>query len=929
MTRQQAIAPQFIAPQSIAIIDGVEHRYGKVIALDNIRLNIPSGILAGIIGPDGVGKSTLLGLIAGAKIIQSGRVEVFNQNIAERSVREELCRRIAYMPQGLGKNLYPTLSVMENIRFFARLFGETGPQCDQHIRYLLQATGLAPFVDRPAAKLSGGMKQKLGLCCALIHEPDLLILDEPTTGVDPLSRRQFWELLDDLRARRKDMSIIVATAYMEEASSFDWLAMMDEGKVLAEGKPAELLQQTGTKNLDSAFIQLLPEQKRKNHQEPVLPPLDDELHGIAISARHLSRRFGDFIAVDDVSFEIRQGEIFGFLGSNGCGKTTTMKMLTGLLPATEGEALLFGKAVDVHDINTRRQIGYMSQSFSLYEELTVRQNLDLHGHIFGLSKDEIASRSAELLATMELTPYIEQPTSALPLGVRQRLSLAVAIIHRPSILILDEPTSGVDPIARDQFWMLLIDLSRKQRVTIFITTHYMNEAERCDRLSLMNNGKVLASGSPDEIREQFAVNTLEAAFIHVLEQSQPEVAQPEIAPPEDAVRQVEQPAKNFSSIEKQPARNFFSVGRLWAYASREMLELLREPVHLTFSLLAPIFLLIVLGLGINFDVDELSYAVLDHDQSPASRNYLQQFSASQYFTERPVLRDYDDLDYQLASGNLQFVIEVPPDFGKQLDLQQQPEVGVWIDGSYPFRAERARSYIAGVHQQYLQMQSVENVGELPTAPFNLEPRFRYNQDMVSVVAMVPLVVGLLMTMIPTMLMAVAVVREKELGSIINFYATPTRRLEFLWGKQLPYAAISMINFICLILFTRYVFGIPLKGSLPTLLFGGFCYSFVSTSLGLLISTFTSTQIAALFAALIGTMIPSVNFAGLLKPVASLEGGAYWIGTFYPTTYMMNITVGTFTKGLYFADLWFNFVVIGIFFVIFTCLSAVLLKKQDK
>ena len=909
---------------AIATIAGVEHRYGSVIALDYIDIRVPKGILAGIIGPDGVGKSTLLGLMAGAKKIQRGRVEVFGEHLAERKVRAVLCRRVAYMPQGLGKNLYPTLSVMENIRFFARLFGERGPQCDQHIRYLLHATGLAPFVDRPAAKLSGGMKQKLGLCCALIHEPDLLILDEPTTGVDPLSRRQFWQLLGDLRARRPDMSIIVATAYMEEASEFDWLAMMDEGKVLAEGKPAELLQQTGTTTLDAAFIRLLPAHKREHHQEPVLPPLDTRLHGIAISARNLSRQFGDFTAVDNVSFDIRQGEIFGFLGSNGCGKTTTMKMLTGLLPATEGEALLFGKPVDVHDINTRCQIGYMSQSFSLYEELTVQQNLNLHGRIFGLGKAEITSRSAELLETMALTPYVAQPTSALPLGVRQRLSLAVAIIHRPSILILDEPTSGVDPIARDQFWMLLIDLCRKQQVTIFITTHYMNEAERCDRLSLMHNGCVLASGSPDEIRKQFAVDTLEAAFIHVLEQSQPK----EQVVNHTALAVEHSSFEHSSSTKKKQAYDFFSGGRLWAYASREMLELLREPVHLSFALLAPIFLLIVLGLGINFDVDELTYAVLDQDQSPASQTYLQQFSSSQYFTEHPVLHDYADLDYQLSSGNLQFVIEIPPDFGRQLELEQQPEVGVWIDGSHPFQAERARSYITGLHQRYLQMRAAEHVGELPAEPFRLEPRFRYNQNMASVFAMVPSVVGLLLTMIPTMLMAVAVVREKELGSIINFYATPTRRLEFLWGKQLPYVLIAIINFFCLIVVTRYVFGIPLKGSLTTLVLGGVCYSWVSTSLGLLISTFTKTQIAALFAALIGTMIPSVNFAGLLKPVASLEGAAYWVGTFYPTTYIMNITVGTFTKGLYFSDLWFNFLAIGIFFVLFTTLSALLLHKQD-
>ncbi len=903
---------------AITVIDGIEHRYGKVVALDGLSLQIPQGVLAGIIGPDGVGKSTLLGLIAGAKKIQRGSLQVFGQDLRLAEVRKHTCRRVAYMPQGLGKNLYPTLSVMENILFFARLFGERGPACEARIQHLLDATGLAPFVARPANKLSGGMKQKLGLCCALIHEPDLLILDEPTTGVDPLSRRQFWQLLADLRAQRPGMSILVATAYMEEASDFDWLAMMDEGRVLAQGKPADLLQQTGAKNLDAAFIRLLPLHKRENHVEPVLPPLDDSSHGIVISARNLCREFGDFKAVDNVNFDIREGEIFGFLGSNGCGKSTTMKMLTGLLPATSGEAFLFGKTVDVDDINTRRQIGYMSQSFSLYEELTVQQNLDLHGRIFGLSTSDIQSRSEELLQDMQLQAYAHQPTSELPLGVRQRLSLAVAIMHRPSILILDEPTSGVDPVARDNFWLLLIDLCRQQRVTIFITTHYMNEAERCDRVSLMHNGRVLASGSPQEIREEFTVETLEAAFIHVLEQAQP---------PHQAPLQSTQAPQASAAAHKTP-RDGFSVGRLWAYAYREALELMREPVHISFALLAPMFLMIVLSLGINFDVDNLAYAVLDHDQSPASRAYLQEFSSSHYFTERTALRDYADLDYQLSSGNLQFVIEIPPDFGRQLALQQQPTVGAWINGSYPFRAERTRGYIAGLHQRYLQLRAAESAGELPSEPYKIETRFRYNQDMTSIYAMVPTVVSLLMTLIPTMLMAVAVVREKELGSIINFYATPTRRLEFLWGKQMPYALIAMVNFLCLILFARYVFQVPIKGSLPALLLSGVCYSLATTALGLLISTFTRTQIAALFAALISTMIPSVNFAGMLKPVASLEGGAYWVGKYFPTTYMNNITVGTFTKGLYMAELWQNFVAIAAFFVLFTTASALLLRKQD-
>lgn len=900
----------------IATIQDVVHAYGAVQALDRLSLNIPAGQLTGLIGPDGVGKSTLLGLLAGARKIQQGHVQVFGEDISERAVRDKLCRRVAYMPQGLGKNLYPTLTIMENIRFFASLFGESGPSCQQRIDFLLHSTGLAPFINRPASKLSGGMKQKLGLCCALVHEPDLLILDEPTTGVDPLSRRQFWQLLQDLHQRRPDMSILVATAYMEEASHFDWLAMMDSGQVLAAGAPAALLAQTGADNLDTAFIRLLPEHRRQHHQEPVLPPLDEALHGIAISARDLSRRFGDFVAVDNVSFEIRQGEIFGFLGSNGCGKTTTMKMLTGLLPATEGEAFLFGKAVDVNDIRTRHQIGYMSQSFSLYEELTVEQNMDLHGRVFGLSKAEIAARTQELLTMMELTPYLAQPTSALPLGVRQRLSLAVAIIHRPAILILDEPTSGVDPVARDQFWMLLIDLCRTQRVTIFITTHYMNEAERCDRVSLMHNSKVLASGSPQEICTQFGVSSLEDAFIHVLEQAQPEAALKAVEP---VVQQ---------SHDKQPRASWFSLGRLWAYAHRELLELWREPVRLAFALLAPMFLMVLLGLGINFDVDDLPYAVLDHDDSPASRQYLQQFSSSLHFAQKAPLHSYQELDYELASGKLQFVIEVQPDFGRQLDAGQSPSVGVWINGSFPFRAERTRSYVESLHQQYVQALLQQTQGQAPPQPFSIEPRFRYNQDMASIYAMVPSVVGLLVTLMPAMLMAVAVVREKELGSIINFYATPTRRLEFLWGKQIPYVLLACINYVMLILFAQYGFGVPLKGSLLALLLGGFCYAWVSTAFGLLVSVFTRTQIAALFAALICTMVPSVNFAGMMKPVASMEGGAFWVGTFYPATYIMNITVGTFTKALGLQELWHNFAAIGGFFLFFTSVSAMLLRKQD-
>ena len=328
----------------------LRHLYGRTVALDGLSLDIPAGCMVGLVGPDGVGKSTLLGLISGAKALQDGGVEVLGGDIGDARYRDETCHRIAYMPQGLGKNLYPDLTVAENIRFFSRLYGQGRAEGSARAAQLMRDVGLASFADRPANKLSGGMKQKLGLCCALIHDPELLILDEPTTGVDPLSRRQFWELVDRMRLRAakadgagKAMSVIVATAYMEEAERFDFLIVLNAGKILATGAPAEIKARTGAASIEDAYIALLPEEERSQARKLVIPPRGKDGDGPVISARGLTCRFGDFTAVDHVDLDIERGEIFGFLGSNGCGKTTTMKMLTGLLPASEGTARLFGQ----------------------------------------------------------------------------------------------------------------------------------------------------------------------------------------------------------------------------------------------------------------------------------------------------------------------------------------------------------------------------------------------------------------------------------------------------------------------------------------------------------------------------------------------------------------------------------------------------------
>lgn len=429
--------------------------------------NIPAGRMVGLIGPDGVGKSTLLSLLSGAKQIQEGHIDVLSGDMADKNHRDVVCPRIAYMPQGLGKNLYHTLSVEENLQFFARLFGHDAQERRRRIDDLTRSTGLYTFLDRPAGKLSGGMKQKLGLCCALIHDPDFLLLDEPTTGVDPLARAQFWDLIDRIWLDRPSMSVIVATAYMDEAQRFDWIVTMDEGRVLATGTPRELLDRTNSANLGEAFIRLLPEEKRQGYEPVVIPPLDADEDDIAIEAQDLTMRFGDFTAVDHVSFRIHRGEIFGFLGSNGCGKSTTMKMLTGLLPASS------------RDIETRRRVGYMSQAFSLYSEFTVKQNLVLHAQLFHVPADEVDGRVKQVVEQFGLDQALHRLPDTIPLGMRQRLSLAVAMVHKPDMLILDEPTSGVDPVARDNFWCLLIELSRRDKVTIFISTHFMNEAERC------------------------------------------------------------------------------------------------------------------------------------------------------------------------------------------------------------------------------------------------------------------------------------------------------------------------------------------------------------------------------------------------------------------------------------------------------------------
>ncbi|MGI0154265.1 ribosome-associated ATPase/putative transporter RbbA [Pseudidiomarina sp. WS423] len=902
------------------------HCYGATQILTDIELAIPAGVTVGLIGPDGVGKSTLLSLIAGARKLQQGQLTVLQEDVRSSRARTRLYHRIAYMPQGLGKNLYPTLSVYENVEFFADLFGLSKHIRKPRIMQLLQATGLAVFADRPAAKLSGGMKQKLGLCCALIHDPDCLILDEPTTGIDPLSRRQFWQLIARIKAQQPAMTVVVATAYMEEAAVFDWLIAMHDGRILTQCSPAELLQQTQSEHLEQAFVRLLPD--HADYQPFVLTPREhDSAATVAIEARHLTMKFGDFTAVKDVNLTVYKGEIFGFLGSNGCGKTTTMKMLTGLLQASAGEAFLFGAPAEKSSVAMRKRVGYMTQQFSLFGELTVTQNLALHGRLFGLHGAELKARINTMAEQFALGEVLDELPDSLPLGERQRLSLAVAMIHQPELLILDEPTSGVDPIARDIFWRIMMQLAREQQVTIFISTHFMNEAERCDRISLMHAGEVLVSDTPAAITASKQADSLDDAFVAYLQDAIAAQQRTTGATEPSQAAELEVSTRPTSNTAKQPL--IFSWQRLWSYLRRESIELIRDPIRLVMATLGSVILMAVLGYGLNMDIEDLSFAVLDQDQTSLSRDYVASLSGSRYFDERPPLSSYTELDARMRSGELSLALEIPAGFARDLHRGQGVEIGAWIDGSLPMRGENVQGYVQGIHAHWLQEQArLQGLDGLQGLA-QIESRFRYNPDVKSLPAMMPAVIPLLLLMFPAILTSLAVVREKELGSMLNFYVTPTTKLEFLLGKQLPYVAIGMLNFVILMVLAVYLFDVPITGSLTALTLASLLYVIIATTFGLIMSAFVKSQIAALFGTTLATILPAAQFSGLITPVPSLEGGARWLGEVFPTTYHIIVTRGVFSKGLSLADAGSALWPLAVSIPILLGIGVWLLNKQER
>lgn len=576
-------------------LDGLTKRFGERVALDAISATIPGGGITGLVGPDGAGKSTLLRLLAGLLVPEAGQSRVLGLNPVQEG--DALRQRLGYMPQQFG--LYEDLSVLENLTLYADLRGVVEPERSPTFARLLAFTDLARFTARPAGKLSGGMKQKLGLACALLGQPEVLLLDEPGVGVDPISRRALWKMVRELA--QGGMTVLWSTAYLDEAELCDHVLLMADGAVRTSGTPADLMGAMASRcwlleagNLDGRARRALlrralahpavmdgavaGERVRLLLRPDTAPPPLTELglsegafvptparledafidllgggpggesslaatmaeaklpEGVSpeavIEARHLTKRFGDFAATDDVSFAVRRGEIFGLLGPNGAGKSTTFKMECGLLRPSDGQALVTGIDLAHSPSAARQRLGYMAQKFSLYKQLTVAQNLSFFAGIYGLFGRTQQARIDAMVEAFALGPWLNQQAEALPLGLRQRLSLACALLHAPPLLFLDEPTSGVDPVTRREFWSHINALA-DHGVTVLVTTHFMDEAEYCDRIALIYRGRLLALGTPDELKGQAAqgadlptnaLPTMEEAFITLVERASEEDA---------------------------------------------------------------------------------------------------------------------------------------------------------------------------------------------------------------------------------------------------------------------------------------------------------------------------------------------------------------------------------------------------------------------
>ena len=923
-------------------------------AIDHLCARVGPGQVTGVVGPDGAGKTTLLRLFAGLLLPSDGRLFVCGADT--RTELDVIRQRVSYMPQRFG--LYEDLSVQQNLTLYADLRNVVGAERQAAFERLLAFTGLERFTGRLAGALSGGMKQKLGLACALIRAPRLLLLDEPSVGVDPISRRELWKMIYDLVDR--GIGVVWSTSYLDEAERCARVILLHEGKVLYEGPPKELTARVEGRSFlvagaGHAGRQLLARALRRPEiidgviqgssvrlvrregarplaasdlgaadaeVKPAAPRFEDAfvdlLGGSAkdasplsgpphqpgrggapvVQAEGLTKRFGNFTAADQISFRIGRGEIFGLLGPNGAGKSTTFKMMCGLLRPTAGRARVAGLDLYQAAGAARARVGYMAQKFSLYNDLSVRQNLNLYAGVYGLAGARRREQLEHMTTAFRLGPYLDSSAGELPLGLKQRLALACAVMHDPVVLFLDEPTSGVDPLTRREFWSH-INAMVERGVTVMVTTHFLDEAEYCDRIALVYRGHVIALGSPDDLKErvrgaQQPEPTLEDAFIALVEEF--DRGEASMTSFTDALPGPSDPGRVPSAA---PPRGGGRLRRLAGLIRKESLQMVRDPSSFVMAGVLPLLLLFIFGFGVTLDLRRVPIAVVVEWPSPEADSFLASFRNSRYFEVR-FARHRQAVEPDLVSGRLKGIVVLAADFSDRLGRGETAPIQVLVDGSDPNTAGLVQTYFQGLWSNWLDQEAAsrDTLVDRPKAapPVVTDQRTWFNPELDSQYALLPGAVAIVLTLIGTLLTSLVVAREWERGTMEALLATPITPGELLAGKIVPYFALGMIAMALSVAVTVFGFGVPFRGSLLALLAISSAYLAVMLALGLLISTLAKNQFAASQGALITGFLPAFELSGFIFEIDSMPAPIRLLASVLPPRYFVSSMQTLFLAG---------------------------------
>jgi ABC-2 type transport system ATP-binding protein len=944
--------PNFSDDATFSItLTGLVKKYAKSIspALDNISAQFKRGYITGLVGPDGAGKTTLVRIIAGLLSPTEGQLTVEGFNPTKDA--KELHTILGYMPQKFG--LYEELTVMENLLLYAELKGVVGNERTQMIAKLLDFTSLGPFTRRLAGKLSGGMKQKLGLACTLLGRTQVLLLDEPSFGVDPISRRELWSMVNNLLSEK--VTVIWSTSYLEEAESCHEVLLLNEGKLAYYGPPQiatqkiigrtvqiDHIQGQGNRRqvlknalyaeevkdagLQASQVHLLLKERGKlpnlaslkagptaifTAVDPrfedafmdrvggapkggsvlanMMPPVHSTISSdIAIEVEALTKLFGTFVATDHITFKVKRGEIFGLLGPNGAGKSTTFRMMCGLLLPTSGTIRILGINLQENPPKARQHIGYMAQKFSLYGNLSVQQNLQFFSGIYGLTGKYQAERIDIMTKIFGLKPYLKSTTQEMPMGFKQRLALACAIMHEPLILFLDEPTSGVDPVTRREFWMHINALVEKG-ITIMVTTHFMDEAENCDRIGLVYRGQLIAMGTPEELKQLAASEknpkpTIEDTFIELVTQyDQKTQAQPEPVSP--AIETT--PHEKFEMQENVTARHR-SFQRWLALCRKEFYQIIRDPSIFIGGFVLPVVMLFLFGFGINLDYKHLPIGLLlNNNSAPEARDLARAFYYSPYIKAKTFYNESDAAN-QLLAGNIKGFASIQSNFDKQLkQLGVSAPLQIITDGSQPNTAEFVKNYALGAWQiwQQLRIQEVDKPATLNIV--ETQPRYWFNPAAISKFYLIPGSIAIIMTVTGALLTSLVIAREWESGTMEALLSTAMTRHEFFFSKLIPYYLISMLSMFVCFLLTR-ILGVPYRGSIWILFIETSLFLGSALGLGLLLSTTLRNQFNAAQAALNIAYLPAVILSGYAFEISSMPKIIQAVTYLIPARYFVTV-----------------------------------------